>query len=47
MIPLVAWQDIGRISGAFTIVLVLAQVIVISVALRRGIFQALRMGDRE
>jgi hypothetical protein len=47
MIPLVAWQDIGRISGAFTVVLVLAQIIVISVALRRGIFQALRMGDRE
>ena len=47
MIPLIAWQDIGRISGAFTVALVLAQIIVISAALRRGVFQALRMGDRE
>jgi putative ABC transport system permease protein len=47
MIPLIAWQDIGRISGAFTIVLVFAQIVVISAALRKGVFQALRMGDQE
>jgi putative ABC transport system permease protein len=47
MIPLIAWQDIGQISGAFTIVLVLAQVAVISAAVRRGVFQALRLGDQE
>jgi hypothetical protein len=44
---LVAWQEIGRISAAFIIVLIVAQVAVISAALRRGVFQALRMGDRE
>ena len=47
MIPLIAWQDIGQIAGAFTIVLVLAQVVVISAAIRRGVFQALRIGDQE
>jgi putative ABC transport system permease protein len=47
MIPFIAWQDIGQISGAFTIVLILAQIVVISAALRRGVFQALRMGDQE
>lgn len=47
MIPLIAWQDIGQISGLFTIVLVVAQIAVISAALRRRVFQALRMGDRE
>lgn len=45
--PLVAWQEIGQISGAFTLVLIVAQVIVISSALRKGVFQALRMGDQE
>jgi hypothetical protein len=47
LIPFIAWEDIGRISGAFTITLVLAQIVVISAALRGGVFQALRMGDRE
>jgi putative ABC transport system permease protein len=47
LIPLIAWGDIGRITGAFTIVLVIAQIAVISAALRGGVFQALRMGDRE
>ncbi len=47
MVPLIAWQDIGRISGAFVLVLVLAQILVVAAALRGGVFQALRMGDRE
>jgi putative ABC transport system permease protein len=47
MIPLIAWREIGRISGAFTLVLVLAQVAVISAAVRKGVFQALRLGDQE
>jgi len=47
LIPLIAWGEINRISGAFTIVLIVAQIAVISAALRRGVFQALRMGDRE
>jgi len=47
LIPLVAWSEIGQISGVFTAALVIAQIIVISAALRRGVFEALRMGDRE
>jgi putative ABC transport system permease protein len=47
LISLVAWDDIVRISAAFTVALVVAQIAVISAALRRGVFQALRMGDRE
>jgi predicted lysophospholipase L1 biosynthesis ABC-type transport system permease subunit len=47
LLPLVAWPEIGRISAAFIIVLIVAQVAVLGAALRRGVFQALRMGDRE
>jgi ABC-type antimicrobial peptide transport system permease subunit len=47
LLPMIAWEEIGRISGAFTITLVIAQVLVIAAALRGGVFQALRMGDRE
>jgi hypothetical protein len=47
MVPLVAWVDIGQISGAFIVALVVAQVIVIGSVLRKGVFQALRMGDQE
>ncbi len=47
IIPLIAWNDIGQISAAFTIVLVAAQVAVISAALSGGVFQALRLGDQE
>jgi putative ABC transport system permease protein len=47
IIPLIAWLDISKISAAFTITLVVAQIAVIAAALRGGVFQALRMGDRE
>jgi hypothetical protein len=47
MIPVIAWEDIGRISGVFTLVLILAQIIVVWVALRQKRFQVLRMGDQE
>jgi putative ABC transport system permease protein len=47
IIPLIAWEDIGQISAVFTIVLVVAQIVVISAALRGGVFQALRLGDQE
>jgi hypothetical protein len=40
-------MDIGQISGAFIVALVVAQVIVIGSVLRKGVFQALRMGDQE
>ena len=47
LLPLIAWGDIARISAGFAIVLVAAQAVVISAALRGGVFQALRMGDQE
>lgn len=47
LLPLIAWSDIAKISAAFTITLVVAQIAVIVAALRGGVFQALRMGDRE
>jgi len=47
LLPLIAWNDISQISAAFTITLVIAQIAVIAAALRGGVFQALRMGDRE
>ena len=47
LLPQIAWGHIARISAVFVAVLVLAQVVVVSAALRRGVFQALRMGDRE
>jgi putative ABC transport system permease protein len=47
LLPLVAWDEIGRISGVFCVALIVAQVAVMAAALRRGVFQALRMGDRE
>ncbi|MBN1583417.1 MAG: hypothetical protein JXA89_22095 [Anaerolineae bacterium] len=47
IIPVIAWQDIARISGVFTIVLVVAQLAVVVGVLRKGVFQALRLGDQE
>jgi putative ABC transport system permease protein len=47
MLPVVAWRDIGLICAAFAISLILAQTIMLLAALRKGVFQALRMGDRE
>jgi putative ABC transport system permease protein len=47
LLPLVAWEEIGRISAIFSLTLVAVQVAVMAAALQRGVFQALRMGDRE
>lgn len=47
LLPLIAWNDISKISAAFTVVLVAAQIAVIGAALRKGVFQALRLGDQE
>ncbi|MBN1640164.1 MAG: ABC transporter permease [Anaerolineae bacterium] len=47
LLPMIAWDDISKISAAFTVTLVVAQIAVIAAALRGGVFQALRMGDRE
>lgn len=45
--PTIAWGGIGLIAAAFAAALVIAQGVVIGAALRGGVFQALRMGDRE
>ena len=47
IIPVIAWQDIARICGAFVLVLIIAQTAVIASTLRKGVFQALRLGDQE
>jgi putative ABC transport system permease protein len=47
MIPTVAWGDIGLICASFAGVLILAQITLLLAALREGVFQSLRLGDRE
>jgi putative ABC transport system permease protein len=47
LIPYIAWRDIGLISGAFALFMVAAQVALLSATLRRGVFQALQLGDQE
>ena len=47
LIPLLAWWETGQIAGLFGLALIVAQLAVIVGALRRGVFQALRLGDRE
>ena len=47
LVPLLAWRETGQIAALFCLALVVAQLAVIAGALRRGVFQALRMGDRE
>jgi hypothetical protein len=44
LLPRIAWDHIARISAIFVAVLVVAQGVVISTALRRGVFQALGWG---
>jgi putative ABC transport system permease protein len=47
MIPTIAWGDIGLICAVFAGVLILAQITLLLAALRKGVFQSLRLGDRE
>jgi putative ABC transport system permease protein len=47
LLPMLAWQETGQIAAIFGLTLIAAQLVVIGAALRRGVFQALRMGDRE
>ena len=43
----IAWGDIWKIAAVFIVALIAAQIVVIASSLRSGMFQALRMGDRE
>jgi hypothetical protein len=47
MVPAIAWGDIGAICASFAGVLILAQITLLLAALRKGVFQSLRLGDRE
>jgi ABC-type antimicrobial peptide transport system permease subunit len=47
MIPTIAWGDMGAICASFAGVLILAQITLLLAALRKGVFQSLRLGDRE
>jgi ABC-type lipoprotein release transport system permease subunit len=47
MVPAIAWSDIGVICASFAGILILAQITILLAALRRGVFQSLRLGDRE
>jgi hypothetical protein len=47
MIASIAWRDIGVICALFAGVLILAQITLLLSALRKGVFQSLRLGDRE
>ncbi len=47
LVPLIAWERIAQITVAFVVALILAQLAVVVAATRRGVFQALRMGDQE
>ncbi|NLS79459.1 MAG: ABC transporter permease [Chloroflexi bacterium] len=47
LMPLIAWEGIAQITVAFVAALLLAQLAVIILTTRRGVFQALRMGDQE
>jgi putative ABC transport system permease protein len=47
LLPLVAWDSSARISAAFAVTLLVAQMAVVMAAVGKGVFQALRMGDRE
>ena len=47
LMPLIAWRGIAQITIAFVIALIIAQLVVIIATTRRGVFQALRMGDQE
>jgi hypothetical protein len=47
LLPLVAWGSVARISAAFAVALLVAQMAVVLAAVGKGVFEALRMGDRE
>jgi ABC-type lipoprotein release transport system permease subunit len=47
MIATIAWGEIGTICAVFAGVLILAQITLLLAALREGVFQSLRLGDRE
>ena len=47
LVPLIAWHEVGQIAGAFTIIVLVAQLALIAASMRRGTFQALRLGDQE
>jgi len=45
LLPIIAWGRILHLAAGFVGAMILAQVIVVAVGVRRGLFQALRMGE--
>ena len=45
LLPVLAWGDITRMAVGFVLIMILAQVLVVAVGVRRGLFQVLRMGE--
>lgn len=45
LLPMIAWGGITRMAAGFATAMILAQVIVVIVGLRRAVFRVLRMGE--
>jgi len=45
LLPLIAWGGITRLAVGFVVVMILTQVLVVAVGVRRGLFEVLRMGE--
>jgi len=45
LLPMIAGDRILRLAAGFVVAMILAQVIVVAIGMRRGLFQVLRMGE--
>jgi len=45
LLPMIAWDRIVRLAAGFIVAMILAQVIIVAMGVRRGVFQLLRMGE--
>jgi putative ABC transport system permease protein len=45
LLPLIAWSGITRLAVGFVVAMIVTQVVVVAVGVRRGLFQVLRMGE--
>jgi putative ABC transport system permease protein len=45
LLPLIAWGGVTRLAAGFVVAMILAQVVVVALGVRRRLFQVLRMGE--
>jgi putative ABC transport system permease protein len=45
LLPLIGWEEIIRLAAGFVVTMILAQVLVVVIGVRRGVFEALQMGE--